>query len=140
MSYHHFLENLHTRLVEFGWLDVRPSYGFVLLAARDAPTTPTGIASLMGTTKQAASVLVAAMQQAGYLQRAGGTQDGRVKSVELTPRARELLRVVEHIYADLESQWAGVIGAPALETVRRDLRTALEATNGGALPGIRPTK
>lgn len=139
MAYHHFLDNLHTRLPALGWHDVRPSYGFVLLAARNAPTTATEVAQLMGTSKQAASVLVMAMHDAGYLQRATAARDGRLKAVELTPRARELLEVVEGIYADLESQWADVIGAPALEAVRRDVRTALEATNGGVLPGIRPT-
>ena len=37
----------------------------MLLAARDQPTTVTGLASLMGTTKQAASKLVEAMVMSG---------------------------------------------------------------------------
>jgi DNA-binding MarR family transcriptional regulator len=140
MSYHHFLEGLHSRLAELGWHDVRPSYGFVLLAARDAPITQMEIAALMGTTKQAASVLVAGMEQAGYLRRTGAASDGRVKSFGLTERARELLDVVEAVYAELEARWADVIGRPALEDIRRDVQAALEATHGGVLPGIRPTK
>jgi DNA-binding MarR family transcriptional regulator len=140
MSYHHFLEGLHTRLAELGWQDVRPSYGFVLLAARDAPITQTQITALMGTTKQAASVLVAGMEHAGYLRRTGAGHDGRVKALALTPRAHELLDVVEAVYAELEAQWADVIGRPAVETIRDGLRAALESTHGGVLPGIRPTK
>lgn len=140
MAYHHFVDGLHTRLAELGWHDVRPSYGFVLLFARDAPTTPTEIAALLGVTKQAASVLVASMQRAGYLEQVDGPRDGRVKSVALSARARELLGVVESIYADLESRWAEVVGTQAVEAMRRDLRTALEVTHGGALPDIRPTQ
>lgn len=140
MAYHHFIQALHERLAGLGWLDVRPSYGFVLYAARDRPTTPTEIAALLGITKQAASVLVASMTEAGYLQRTAAGRDGRVKSVASTDRARELLRVVEGIYAELEGEWAAVIGADPLEAMRRDLRTALETTHGGVLPAIRPTR
>jgi DNA-binding MarR family transcriptional regulator len=112
----------------------------VLLAARAHPVTPKEVAVLMGTTKQAASVLVARMEAAGYLQPAGATSDGRVKTVGLTARAHDLLGVVEGIYADLEREWAQVLGAHRLETIRADLRRALESGHGGRLPGIRPTK
>ena len=40
MAYYHFVDALHTRLAELGWDDVRPAYGFVLLAARHASLTP----------------------------------------------------------------------------------------------------
>jgi DNA-binding MarR family transcriptional regulator len=102
MAYYHFVEALHRRLDEAGWHDVRASYGFVLLAARHHSITPKQVAELMGTTKQAASVLVSRMQDAGYLEPAPSIPDGRVKAVALTSRARELLGVVEGIYADLE--------------------------------------
>ena len=46
------------------WHDVRPAYGFVLLAARDGPTSATALAGLMGVSKQAASKLVDAMAAA----------------------------------------------------------------------------
>ena len=139
MAYHQLIEGLHSRLVERGWHDVRPSYGFVLLAARHAPTTPKEIAAVMGTTKQAASALVTSMEAAGYLEARAGSADGRVKRVALTPRARRLLVVVEGIYADLEAEWAGVVGGDAVEAVRTTVRDALLATNGGTLPGVRPT-
>lgn len=139
MAYHQLIEGLHTRLIERGWHDVRPAYGFVLLAARHAPTTPKEIAALMGTTKQAASALVASMESAGYLEARAGSTDGRVKRVALTPRARRLLGVVEGIYADLETEWADVVGSDAVDAVRATIIDALLATNGGTLPGVRPT-
>ncbi len=140
MAYHHMVEALHGRLAELGWQDVRPSYGFVLLAAREHPITPREVAALMGTTKQAASVLVTGMEQAGLLERGRTAADGRVKSLALTARARDLLGVVEGVYAELEAEWADVIGRPHVEAIRRDLQVALLAMHGGSLPGIRPTR
>ncbi len=143
MAFHHFVDGLHERLAEHGWSDVRPSYGFVLLAAREGPTTPGEVARLLGVTKQAASVLVGQMQQAGYLEAAAppgdGRSDARVKAVALTARARELLGVVETVYGELEAGWAEVISADAVEAVRENVRLALEGTHGGVLPGVRPT-
>jgi DNA-binding MarR family transcriptional regulator len=139
MAFHHFVDGLHRRLAEEGWTDVRPAYGFVLLAAREGPVTPGEVARLLGVTKQAASVLVARMGEAGYLEPAAPTGDGRVRAVVLTAKARELLGVVEAIYAELEAGWAAVVGPDAVETVRGTVRAALEGTHGGRLPGVRPT-
>ncbi|MGZ4707056.1 MAG: hypothetical protein ACXWCM_19510, partial [Acidimicrobiales bacterium] len=55
MAYRMQMDGLHDRLRAAGWTDVRPAFGFVLLAARDRPTTGTDLAELMGTSKQAAS-------------------------------------------------------------------------------------
>ena len=66
IAYRLLIDGLHDRLQAQGWTDVRPPYGFVLLAARDQPASVTGLASLMGMTKQAASKLVEAMVAGGY--------------------------------------------------------------------------
>ena len=54
MSFRTMIDELHARLGQRGWSDVRPAYGFVLLALRDGPTSAKDVAALMGTTKQAA--------------------------------------------------------------------------------------
>jgi len=54
MAYRHLVVDLHERLVARGWRDVRPHYGYVLLACRDQPTTSGGLAALLGVSKQAA--------------------------------------------------------------------------------------
>lgn len=139
MGFRLLIDGLHERLRVEGWTDVRPAFGFVLLAARDAPTTNAHVATLMGTTKQAASKLLDLMEDAGYVDRTAGALDGRVKAVALTSRGRQLLTVVERIYADLESGWAAVIGERATERLRQDLTRVLVHANGGALPPARPT-
>lgn len=139
MAYRSLIESLHERLVARGWTDVRPAFGFVLLATTDRPTTSTEVATLMGTTKQAASKLLAAMLAAGYVEHSTGTADGRVRPVRLTDRGRQLLATVEEIYQEREAEWAAVVGARSVENVRRDIARVLRSENGGELPPVRPT-
>jgi DNA-binding MarR family transcriptional regulator len=139
IAYRLLIDGLHERLRARGWTDVRPAFGFVLLAARDQPTTSTDLAALMGTTKQAASKLVDAMAAAGYVRREADGQDGRQRPVHLTARGRELVTAVEQIYAELEHEWALVIGAPGVEGMRRDLTYVLTTAHQGELPPVRPT-
>ena len=138
IAYRLLIDGLHDRLRAQGWTDVRPAYGFVLLATRDQPASVTGLASLMGMTKQAASKLVETMVAAGYVQRGIDAQDGRQRPVDLTSRGRELLRNVEQIYTELEQEWANVIGAAQLQRMRSDLVRVLSDARSGELPPVRP--
>lgn len=138
IAYRTLVDDLHDRLRARGWHDVRPAYGFVLLAAREASTTSTELAALMGTTKQAASKLVDGMEDSGYVRRRTGSGDARRRPVELSARGRRLLTAVEEIYAELESDWARAIGRARLEELRADLVEVL-ADDQGVLPPVRPT-
>jgi DNA-binding MarR family transcriptional regulator len=139
MAYRMFMDDLHERLRARGWDDVRPAFGFVLLAARDEPTTATAIAVLMGTTKQAASKVIDSMEAAGYVRRSVGVADARQREVELSARGRRLLEAVEAIYADVEAEWAGVIGDRGVDRLRADLTRVVAHRHDGSLPAVRPT-
>ncbi len=138
IAFRSLIDDLHDELRTQGWADVRPAYGFVLLAARDEPTTATAVANLMGISKQAASKLLDTMESGGYLRRTDA-EDGRQRPVQLTGRGRDLLAAVEQIYTTLEKEWANVIGVRALERLRADLVKVLSPPDGGELPPIRPT-
>ena len=139
IGYRQLIDSLHDRLQAQGWTDVRPAFGFVLLAARDQPTSVTELAGLMGMTKQAASKLVDAMVSAGYIERGTDPQDGRQRPVSLTGRGEELLSAVEQIYAELEEGWAKLIGASHLDRMRQDLMRVLADPANGQLPPVRPS-
>jgi DNA-binding MarR family transcriptional regulator len=94
----------------------------------------------MGTTKQAASKLAATMLSAGYLIEAPINDDARARPLRLTARGRKLLDAVERIYAELEADWADVIGTKSLERLRTDLTRAVIATHDGRLPPVRPLR
>jgi DNA-binding MarR family transcriptional regulator len=141
MAFRSLIDDLHERLAGRGWLDMRPLYGFVLLAVRDGdgPATVVSLAGLLGVTKQAASKLVTTMEELGYVERSAHEADGRAKAVSLTRRGAELLATVEAIYAELEGEWAAVLGGERVDALRQDLIQVLRATHGGALPPVRPT-
>jgi DNA-binding MarR family transcriptional regulator len=139
MAFRTIIDELHERLHARGWKDVRPAYGYVLLAARDASITGNEVAALMGVTKQAASKLIDAMEAAGYVRRREHPDDARSKHIELSARGQRLLATVESIYAEIEREWAAAIGESALERMRGDLSRALHALHDGELPAIRPT-
>lgn len=138
MAFRSLIDELHQRLEDRGWSDVRPAYGFVLVAARGGNITVNDVAALMGMTKQAASKLVMAMEESGYVGRQTDPGDTRARIVQLTRRGHELLETVEIIYGELEAEWAAVLGPKRVESMRRDLVTVLETAHGGELPAVRP--
>jgi DNA-binding MarR family transcriptional regulator len=138
IAYRQLIDSLHDRLQARGWTDLRPAFGFVLLAARDQPTSVTELAGLMGITKQAASKLVDAMISGGYIQRGTDPHDGRQRPVSLTGRGEELLSAVEQVYAELEDRWAKQIGTSHVDRMRRDLMHVLSDPGNGQLPPVRP--
>ena len=133
------VDDLHERLVGRGWRDVRPAFGFVLLATRHRAITGTELAVLMGTSKQATSKLIASMTSAGYIAPTDSTDDGRARPVVITDRGTSLLEVVEDIYTELEAEWAAVVGVAELEVLRAALTTVLMQRHSGQLPAVRPT-
>jgi DNA-binding MarR family transcriptional regulator len=138
IGFRSLIDGLHQRLAARGWPDMRPNYGFVLLAARGRGIQASDIAAFMGISKQAASKLVEAMERAGYLRREPHADDQRAKLVTLTDRGKELLVAVEDIYAELEQEWAAILNPARVNALRTDLTTVLRATHGGRLPPIRP--
>lgn len=139
MAYGDLIDQLHERLRADGWSDVRPAYGFVLLATRAGSQSVTALASRLEVSKQAASKLVESMVASGYLAYVVAGGDSRAKGVELSARGHELLAAVEAIYTELEAGWAELIGAKAVETMRRNLTTVVRARHDGELPTVRPT-
>jgi DNA-binding MarR family transcriptional regulator len=138
VAYRQLIDRLHEELRTRGWTDVRPSFGFVLLAVRDDAVTATALATLLGTTKQATSKLLDSLETAGYVQRADA-DDCRQRPVELTTRGRRLLATVEDIYTELENEWAAIVGDKEITRMRSALTTVLTRDTGGRLPPIQPT-
>jgi DNA-binding MarR family transcriptional regulator len=137
MGYRMLVDDLHEELPRRGWSDVRPAFGFVLLALRDSPAALRDLPGALGTSKQAVSKLVDAMVAAGYVDRDTDPDDARAKRVRLSPRGRRLLAAVEEIYAELERDWAAALGADRLTGLREDLTAVLSASAGGRLPAVR---
>jgi DNA-binding MarR family transcriptional regulator len=131
-------DELHLRLRARGWPPIPVATGYVLLACRHSPTTGNEIAALMRTSKQAASKLLEGLETSGLVVRGPDGVDARRKVVALTERGAELLLTVEQIYAELEQEWADLLGRPAVEDTRVLMTAAMLHTYGGVLPAIGP--
>jgi DNA-binding MarR family transcriptional regulator len=138
MSFRSLVDGLHARLEQRG-IEVKPVFAFVLLASRERPLTGNDVADLLGMTKQAASKLVDAMEQAQYLARKPHPEDARAKLLHITQKGRRVLEAAEKIYRELEADWARTIGKQRVEAIRADLTAVLRAAHGGKLPAVRPT-
>jgi DNA-binding MarR family transcriptional regulator len=139
IAFRTLIDGLHSRLAARGWHDVKPTYGFVLLAARESGIQSSEVAALLGISKQAASKIVDAMVDADYVARNPHPDDQRAKIITLTARGARLLDDVKEIYAELESEWANILGGNQIENMRANLVTVLLETHGGRLPQIRAT-
>jgi DNA-binding MarR family transcriptional regulator len=139
MAFRSLMDEMHARLAKRGVRDIRPAYGFVLLAARERPLGVGDVGELLGTTKQAASKLVDNLEADGYVTRVASKSDARERRIELTARGHQLLEKVEVIYRELEREWSEIIGRDRVEAMRADIQRVLEHQNDGALPPVRPT-
>ncbi|MGY1741192.1 MULTISPECIES: MarR family winged helix-turn-helix transcriptional regulator [unclassified Blastococcus] len=137
MAYRLLVDDLHRRLADRGWTDVRPAFGFVLLALRSGPVDLRALPATLGTSKQAVSKLVDAMVAAGYAERAAHPGDARAKRVALSRRGHALLAEVEEVWAELEGGWAEAIGEQRLAALRDDLTAVVRSAAGGVLPAVR---
>lgn len=140
LAYRQLIDELNVRLAEHDYADVRPPFGYVLLAVRERPSTGADIALLLGVTKQAASKFIDVMEQGGYMSRQTHAEDARAKTIAITAEGRKVLGAVESIYRDLEGEWARVTGKKRLEALRTDLRRIVDAAHGRHLPAVRPTR
>ncbi|MFT4164701.1 MAG: MarR family transcriptional regulator [Microlunatus sp.] len=137
IAYRQLITDLHAELAEQGWADVRPAYGFALLALRDGPLPGSELGAVLGMTKQASSKLIDALVEAGYARRLAPSGDARVRPVELTDRGSGLLLASETIYHSLESRWSEIIGSDRVAALRKDL-VAVVRQGDGELPPVRP--
>lgn len=126
-AFQELIDELHARLEQEGFPDVRPTHGFVLQAVGPLGTTAVGLGRALGVSKQAAGKTVAGLEAQGYLERGTDPSDSRRKLVRLTPRGAELLDRSAAVLDDLRVRWAEELGEQRL----RDLEDALTAVTSG---------
>jgi DNA-binding MarR family transcriptional regulator len=128
------IDELHSRLAALGYDDVRPAHGFVFQRIARGGATGGELAAFLDITKQAASTMVAELEQRGYVASQPHPTDRRGKIVTLTARGWDCLRASATVLGEIEARWAALIGAERLDALRADLRRLIAETNGGELP------
>ena len=79
-------EELHRRLAERGYADIRHAHGCVFRWVEPEGTRLTELAELAGHSKQAVGEFVCDLEARGYVERVPDPADGRAKIIRLTER------------------------------------------------------
>jgi len=131
------VDEMHRRLEQHGFADLRPAYGYVLNAAAQHEVTASDVAALLGITKQGAAKLLAEMTDAGYVIRRPSALDARARPVELTARGRDALAAAEAVQQEIERDWTSLASSRDMAAMRRVLTAVVDA-HGSEPPPLRP--
>lgn len=134
------IDDLHQRLAQLGYDDIRPAHGFAFQRIALNGATGNELAEFLDITKQAASEMVDYLEKHGYVERRPHPTDRRGKIVILTERGWNCLRDSGAILSYLGAQWTTVIGEQNMEALKANLRQLIIVANGGTMPQkLRPT-
>ncbi|SPM33585.1 DNA-binding transcriptional regulator, MarR family [Mycobacterium rhizamassiliense] len=109
---------------------IRPAQAVALVPLAAGALHASALADRLRVTRQAVAQAVAALERHGYVTRVPDPADARVRLIELTPRGREVLRVMRANALDLEKRWQRVLGKERLAEFRETLVQLLSAAPG----------
>ncbi|BFH60201.1 MULTISPECIES: MarR family winged helix-turn-helix transcriptional regulator [Paenibacillus] len=133
-------QELHQRLNELGFGDIRPMHGFLFQGLIPDGATAKTLVELLGISKQAVSQMLDYLEERGYVARKPHPSDGRGKLVVLTEKGQAAIKAKESIYSKIERRWGEIVGPERLNMMRSDLKMIIESINEGDLPQkLRPT-
>lgn len=129
-------EELHRRLAERGYADIRHAHGCVFRHVERDGVRLTDLAELAGHSKQAVGEFVADLEALGYVERVPDPADRRAKIIRLTPRGTEAKEAGQEIFSAVEREWAERIGEERVAALRDALERLHESglLNRGAAP------
>ncbi|MGG1679700.1 MarR family winged helix-turn-helix transcriptional regulator [Neobacillus sp. NRS-1170] len=129
LSFSASISELHDKLSELGFEDIRPVHGY--LFNRIIPDGATGIelAEYLGITKQAVSTMVDFLEKSGYVMRETHPTDKRGKIIVLTERGWLVMKAKEEILTEIEGRWIENIGAERLQMLKEDLKKLVDKAN-----------
>ncbi|PKH40702.1 DNA-binding transcriptional regulator, MarR family [Nocardioides alpinus] len=109
------------RVIRDAGYDVTPAQARIAQRIADDGSRLTDLAQSAQVTKQTASLLVAALEREGIVERVPDPEDGRARLIRLTERGRAASVAAMEVVMGVEKEWAEHLG-PELT---RDLREAL---------------
>lgn len=133
LAFSAFNQELHQRLNELGFGDVRPMHSFLFQGLIPDGATAKTLVDLLGISKQAVSQMLDYLEDKGYVVRKPHPSDGRGKLVVLTERGWGLIKAKEKIVATIENRWGGIVGPDHLNMMRSDLKQIIQSVSEGEL-------
>lgn len=132
-------EELHRRLAERGYADIRHAHGCVFRYVERDGVRLTDLAELAGHSKQAVGEFVADLEAMGYVERVPDPADRRAKTIRLTPRGMAAKEAAMEIFAEIERRWAERIGEKRVEALRDALERLYELERSDTRAIVKPS-
>jgi len=110
-----FVARIYQGLVEAGFNDLRPPHLVVFQYMAQGRGRAVELAEQAQMTKQAIGYLISYLEQQGYLERAPDPADGRAAIITLTERGAQLEMVAKRLAAEIEDDWARLLGGDRLQ-------------------------
>ncbi|MGM0827642.1 MAG: MarR family winged helix-turn-helix transcriptional regulator [Bacillota bacterium] len=133
LSFSASINELHYRLSELGFGDIRPAHGFMFKCITPNGATGIELAEYLGITKQAVSKMVDFLEKSGYVMRQTHPTDKRGKIIVLTERGWSVVEVKGKILTEIEGRWIENIGAERMQMLKEDLLKIVFEENEGKL-------
>ncbi len=115
------IEELHRRLVDEGFDEIRPGHGCVFRFVDAEGSRLTDLAERSGLTKQAVGEVASDLERLGYVERVADPDDRRAKTIRLTERGWQGQAAAARIFGEIERRWAERYGAERIALLRETL-------------------
>jgi len=120
-----FQTDLFDRLIAAGLTDARVPHTHVTAYIKAEGSRLTELASQARMTLPAMSELVDDLQRIGIVERRPDPSDGRARLICLTDAGWEAMRTAHRVIAEIESDYAKLVGAARFENAAQTLDTLL---------------
>ena len=120
-------ELLYERFVAYGFPEVRPAYGSILVPLFEEDGLRIGeLARRARLAKQTMTTMVRLLERDGLVSREHDPADGRAFLVRLTPRARRFRPVAEEVLRELDERVCSRLSANQRTALRAALREVID--------------
>lgn len=106
---------------------IRPAQAVALVPLAAGGLHASDLADRLGVSRQAVAQAVTALERHGYVTRESNPNDARTRTIELTARGRQTLRVMRSTAVELEGRWEQILGPRRLGELRTALQMLLSA-------------
>lgn len=106
---------------------IRPAQAVALVPLATGGLHASDLADRLGVSRQAVAQAVTALERHGYVTRESNPDDARTRTIELTQRGRQTLRVMRSTATELERSWERRLGRRRLGELRASLQMLLAA-------------
>ena len=128
VSYRAMDERVRQAMRDAGY-DVTVAQARLAQRIAEEGTRLTELADRAGVTKQTASLLVAALEREGLVERVPDPADGRARLIQLSSRGREAAQRAMEVVIGVEGEWTAHLGPELTERLREALVRLREVTD-----------